>query len=58
MQLSEVFLSLGRPALDELVRGISLGTLKTYQMYDQFKIRARLNKLNTEHLRKSTPRFW
>ena len=58
MQLSEVFRSLGRPALDELVRSISLGTLKTYQMFDQFKLRARLNKLNSEHLRNAAPRLW
>lgn len=58
MQLSEIFQSLGRPALEELVRRISLGTLRAFQMYDQFKVRARLNKLNTEHLRKATPRLW
>lgn len=35
-----------------------MGTLRAYQLYDSFKIRARLNKLNTEHLRKAAPRFW
>ncbi|MBI3698698.1 MAG: hypothetical protein HY238_28145 [Acidobacteria bacterium] len=49
---------MGRPALDELVHTISLGTLKVYQMYESFKVRARLNKLNTEHLHKATPRLW
>lgn len=58
MDLSSVFQTLGRSALDELVRRISLGTLKSYQMYDQFKVRARLSKLNAEHLRKATPRLW
>jgi hypothetical protein len=58
VELSQVFQSLGRPALDELVRTISLGSLRAYKLFDQFKIRAHLHKLNTEHLRKATPRFW
>lgn len=58
VEIWEVFQSLGRPALDELVRHISLGTLKAYKLYEPFKIRAHLTKLNTEHLRKSTGRFW
>lgn len=58
MELAEVFQSLGRTALDDLLRRISLGTLKTYNLYEQLKIRAHLNKLNTEHLRKAAPRFW
>jgi len=58
VELSEIFQSLGRPALDDLVRRISLGTLRAFKMYDQFKVWSRLNKLNTEHLRKATPRFW
>ena len=53
-----MFRSLGRPALDELVRKVSLGTLKAYKVFDSLKVRARLSKLNTEHLRKATPRFW
>ena len=58
MELSAVFVGLGRPALDELVRRISLGTLKSFQAYDTFKVRTRLNKLNTENLRKAAPRLW
>ena len=58
MELSQVFLSLGRPALDELVRGISLGALRSYKLVDSFKVRLRLNKLNAEHLRKAAPRLW
>ena len=58
VDLSEVFLSLGRPALEDLVRRISLGSLRTYQIFDSFKFRLRLNKLNAEHLRKSAPRLW
>ena len=58
MQLSEVFLALGEERLRELVRGISIGKLRTYQLYERFKIRCHLTKLNTETLRKATPRFW
>src|SRR5215510_13679334 len=38
--------------------GISIGKLKTYQVYEPFKVRAHLAKLNTESLRKATSRFW
>jgi hypothetical protein len=58
VELSQVYQSLGRAALDELVGKISLGTLKAYKMFDGFKVRAHLKKLNTEHLRKAVPRFW
>ena len=44
--------------MDELVRRISLGALKTYKTFDQLKVRVRLNKLNAEHLRKAVPRIW
>jgi hypothetical protein len=58
MQISDVYLGLGQEAFPRLVRGISIGRLKTYQIYEGFKVRAHLNKLNTETLRKATPRFW
>jgi len=58
MELSAAFIGLGRTALDELVRKISLGTLKSFKVYDTFKVRTRLNKLNTENLRKAAPRLW
>jgi hypothetical protein len=58
MQLSDVYLALGQDGFAELVRSISIGKLKTYQIYEGFKVRARLGKLNTESLRKATPRFW
>jgi hypothetical protein len=58
MQLSEVFLALGEERLRDLVKGISIGKLRTYQLYERFKIRTHLSKLNTENLRKATPRFW
>lgn len=58
MQLSEVYLDLGEDAFSQLIRSISKGKLKTYQIYEGFKVRAHLHKLNTEVLRKSVPRFW
>jgi hypothetical protein len=58
MQLCDVFVGLGEDRYQELMRSISLGKLKTYQMYDRFKARLYLNKLNSETLRKSAPRTW
>ena len=58
MQLSDVFLELGEEHLRQLVRGISIGKLRTFQLYDRFKTRTHLPKVNTENLRKATPRFW
>jgi hypothetical protein len=58
MQISDVYLALGQEAFGQLIRGISIGKLRTYQIYEAFKVRARLNKLNTESLRKAVPRFW
>jgi hypothetical protein len=57
MQLSDVFLQLGEEHLRQLVRGISIGKLRTYQLYDRFKTRTHLPKVNTENLRKATPKF-
>ena len=58
MQLSEVYLKLGESGFGQLIRGISIGKLRTYQVYEGFKVRAHLAKLNTESLRKAVPRFW
>lgn len=58
MDISDVYLALGEEAFGQLIRGISIGRLKTYQMYEGFKVRAHLPKVNTELLRKAVPRFW
>ena len=58
MQLSEIYLDLGQDAFGRMVRGMSIGKLKTYQIYEGFKVRAHLAKVNTESLRKAVPRFW
>jgi hypothetical protein len=57
MQLCEFFLKLPEESFAQLVRGISLGKLRTYQLYEPFKARAHMTKLNTENLRKAIPRF-
>ena len=58
MQITDVYLGLGQEAFGQLIRSISIGKLKTYQIYEGFKVRTHLNKVNTEMLRKAVPRFW
>ena len=58
MLLSEVYLGIGQDSFGHLIRSISIGKLKTYQIYEAFKVRAHLQKVNTESLRKALPRFW
>src|SRR5215471_20045510 len=58
MDISDVYLGLGQDTFAQLIRGISIGKLKTYQIYEGFKVRAHLQKLNTETLRKAVPRLW
>jgi hypothetical protein len=58
MQMCGVFLALGPEVFRQLVRSVSIGKLKTYQVYERFKLRARLAKLNSEALRKAEPKFW
>ena len=58
MQISDVYLGLGQDVFAQLIRGISIGKLRTYQIYEGFKVRAHLQKVNTESLRKSIPKLW
>jgi hypothetical protein len=58
MQLCDIFLRLGEDRFQQLVRSISLGRLKTYQIFERVKTRLYLNKLNSETLRKAEPRVW
>jgi hypothetical protein len=58
MELTDAFVQPGEEGFAELIRSVSIGKLKTFQVYEGFKVRARLNKLNTETLRKAIPRFW
>ncbi|SRR5579871_3201999 len=58
MLVCDIFLRLGDERFDQLMRTVSMGKLKTYQLYDRMKTRLHLNKLNSETLRKATPRIW
>ncbi|MGH9662719.1 MAG: hypothetical protein ACRD96_29485 [Bryobacteraceae bacterium] len=58
MALTDVFLTLGRDSFLQLIRGISIGKLKTYQIYDRVKTRTHLAKLNAENLQKAAGRLW
>lgn len=56
MELTDLYLRLGDEAFSELLREISLGKLRTYQLFDRIKTRLRVTKLNGEALRKVGPR--
>ena len=58
IKLCDVFLSLGESGFGELLRGISISRLRTYQIYEHVKLRMRLSKLNGESLRKNGHRLW
>lgn len=58
MQLSQVYVGMGQDSVRELLSSISLGKLKTYQLFEQMKLRLRLTKLNSETLRRSALRVW
>jgi len=58
MQLSDMFLKLGEDNFAQLVRSISIGRLKTFQLFERVQIRLHLHKLNSETLRKAVPRIW
>ena len=58
MQLTDVFLTLGRDSFGQLLKSISIGKLKTYQIYDAIKTRTHLAKLNAENLQKASGRLW
>lgn len=58
MQLCDIFLGLGEESFQQLLRSVSIGSLKTFQLYERLKTRMHLQKLNTESLRKSAARSW
>jgi hypothetical protein len=58
MRLSDIFLALGEPAFGQILRSVSIGKLKTFQLYERVKLRFHLSKLNSESLRKASPRLW
>jgi hypothetical protein len=58
MALCDVYRGMGEESLGELLKSVSIGKLKTYQLYERLKLRFRLVKLNSESLRKARPQFW
>ena len=58
MLLADIYLHMGEDQFQQLMRSISMGRLKTYQLFDRFKTRLHLTKLNSETLRKAAPRIW
>src|SRR3977135_2438366 len=58
MQLSDIFRALGESAFEQLLRSVSIGKLKTFQLYERVKLRFHMNKLNSETLRRAAPRLW
>ena len=58
MALTGIFTGLGVEAFQSLLRSVSMGKLRTYQLFERVKARAGLTKLNSENLRKAAPRLW
>jgi hypothetical protein len=58
MVLSQIFLALGEATFSELLKTVSMGKLRTYQLFERVKVRSHLGKLNAESLRKAAPRLW
>ena len=58
MQVTDIYLGLGPERFEQLLRSVSIGRLKTYQLFDRMKTRLHLTKLNSETLRKAAPRLW
>lgn len=58
MQLCDVFLTLGESVFSDLLKRVSISRLRTYQIYEHIKVRTHLTKLNSEALRKASPRLW
>jgi hypothetical protein len=58
MTLPELLTGLGQERFEALLGEVSMGALRTYKVFDTFKVRARLLKLNREKLRKAAPKLW
>ena len=58
MRLADIYVALGEPAFQQLIRTVSIGKLKTFQLYERVKLRFNLSKLNSETLRKAAPRLF
>ena len=58
MQISDIFVGLGEERFGAMLRTVSMGKLKTYQLFERMKTRCHLQKLNTETLRRAEPRLF
>jgi hypothetical protein len=58
MQVSDIFVALGESAFEQMLRTVSIGKLKTFQLYERVKLRFHMAKLNAESLRKAAPRLY
>ena len=58
MQISDIFVGLGEDRFRAMLATVSMGKLKTYQLFERFKTRCHLQKLNTETLRRVEPRLF
>lgn len=58
MKLTEIYLLQGESGFGALLKGVSMGRLRSFQIFDRVKTRLRVTKLNTETLRKVAPRLW
>jgi hypothetical protein len=58
MTLPELLRGLGQERFDALLGEVSMGALRTYKLFDTFKVRARLLKLNRDKLRRAAPKLW
>lgn len=58
MQLSDIYVGLGEDTFRDLLKNITIGKLRMFQLFERMKFRLRVNKLNGESLLKSAPRQW
>jgi hypothetical protein len=58
MQVSDIFVALGENSFEQMLRTVSIGKLKTFQLYERVKLRFHMTKLNAESLRKAAPRLY
>ncbi len=58
MQVCDIFTALGEPAFTQILRSVSIGKLKTFQLYERVKVRFHMTQLNSESLKKAAPRLY
>jgi hypothetical protein len=58
MALTDIYVGLGLETFTKLLKGISIGKLRTYKLFERFRVRCRIIKLNQEGLKKVAPKLW